>query len=645
MKKELQILVVEDMPADVVLINRELRKGGLAFRVHLATTDREFLRNLRNGSPDLILSDHDLRSFNGFSALELAKKHCPDVPFVFVTGSLGEQVAIESLRNGATDYVLKDRLEALVPAVLRALRLADERRLRREAEKALTESEDHFRTLVESVKDYAIFRLDVDGHVATWNPGVEFIIGYRAEEILGRSYNCLFPPVEAEQRLAERALQTAIKHGRTEQEGWRVRRDGSRFFARTTLTALPNTGGPLRGFAVIMRDETERRRAAEELRRSAAQHTAIVESAIDGIVTMDHDGIVREWNSAAVRLFGYSREDAVGRKIDSLIAAPALLQLYQQGLAQYLVTGAGSLIGRPIEMTARRADGTEFPIEMGIARLAGPEPARYSAVIRDITAHKAAAAEVRRLNAELEQRVRDRTAELETANSELESFSYSVSHDLRAPLRHITGFVGMLQARSGAKLDTESRELLESIAAAAARMTRLIEALLTFSRTGRADLRRQRVSLDELVRSVRADLQPELRDRKVDWRVEPLPDVQGDPDLLRQVLGNLVSNALKYTRPRPVPRIEIGARREGDNVVCFVRDNGVGFDPRYVDKLFGVFQRLHRASEFEGTGIGLASVRLIVQRHGGRVWAEGETGKGAVFYFSLPVAVPEEIPK
>ena len=638
MKKELQILIVEDMPADVVLINRELRKGGLAFRVHLATTDKEFLRNLRAGAPDLILSDHDLPAFNGFSALDLAKKHCPDVPFLFVTGSMGEQVAIESLRNGATDYVLKTRLEALVPAVLRALRLADERRLRREAEKALTESEDHFRTLVESVKDYAIFRLDADGHISTWNTGVEFIIGYRAEDILGRPYSCLFPPGDAEQRLARWALETALKHGRTEQEGWRVRRDGSRFFVRTTLTALPYTGGPLRGFAVIMRDETERRRAAEELRKSAAQHTAIVESAIDAIISMDHEGIVREWNSAAVRLFQYSREDAVGRKIDTLIAAPALMQLYQQGLAQYLVTGVGSLIGRPIEMTARRADGTEFPIEMGIARLSGSQPARYSAVIRDITAHKAAAAEVGRLNAELEQRVRDRTAELETANSELESFSYSVSHDLRAPLRHITGFVGMLQARSGALLDGESAELLQGISAAAERMTRLIEALLTFSRTGRADLHRQRVSLAQLVQLAQAELQPETRGRRIEWRIEPLPDVEGDPELLRQVLVNLMDNALKYTRPRPVPRIEIGARREGTNVVCHVRDNGVGFDPRYTEKLFGVFQRLHRANEFEGTGIGLATARLIIQRHGGRVWAEGETGKGATFHFSLPAA-------
>jgi PAS domain S-box-containing protein len=644
MKKEIQILVVEDMPADVVLINHELRKGGLRFRVQRVTNGKELVRAIESGPPDIILSDHGLPDFDGFSALLLAQQRCPDVPFLFVTGSMGEEVAIESLRKGATDYVLKNRLDTLVPAVLRALRLAEERRRRREAEQALAESEDHFRTLVESVKDYAIFMLDTEGHVATWNTGVEVIIGYRAEEILGRSYDCLYPKVDVDQGLPARALEAATRHERTELEGWRVRRDGARFLASTVITALRHADGKLRGFAVILRDETERRRAAEDLRQSAARHTAIVESAIDAILSIDHEGIVREWNSAAERLFQYAREEAVGRKIDTLIAAPALMALYKQGLAQYLVTGVGSLIGRPIEMTARRADGTEFVIELGIARIAGSNPALYSCVIRDVTAQKAAVAEIGRLNAELEQRVRDRTAELETANNELESFSYSVSHDLRAPLRHIGGFVGMLQARAEASLDAESRELLKGIGTAAERMSRLIEALLTFSRTGRADLRRQRVSLDELVLAVKGEVQAEAGRRRIDWRVEPLPAVEGDAELLRQVLVNLLANAVKYTRPRALPRIEIGARRENGSVIIHVRDNGVGFDPRYIDKLFSVFQRLHPASEFEGTGIGLATVRLIIQRHGGRVWAEGAPDRGATFYFSLPVAATEDHP-
>lgn len=321
MKKEIQILIVEDMPADVVLINHELRKGGLCFRVQRVATGKELVRAFNNGTPDLILSDHGLPQFDGFSAL--AQQHCPEVPFVFVTGSMGEEVAIESLKKGATDYVLKSRLDTLVSAVLRALRLAEERRRRREAEQALRESEDHFRTLVESVKDYAIFMLDTDGHVATWNTGVEFILGYRAEDILGRSFTCLYPDTEIAQQIPQHSLELAARQERIEQEGWRVRRDGVRFMANMVITALRRPDGTLRGYAIILRDETERRRAADELRQSAARHTAIVESAIDAILSIDHEGYVREWNSAAERLFQYSREEAVGRKIDTLIAAPA----------------------------------------------------------------------------------------------------------------------------------------------------------------------------------------------------------------------------------------------------------------------------------------------------------------------------------
>lgn len=640
MKKELQILIVEDMAADVVLINHELRKGGLAFRSRRVTTGDEFLKALRDGPPDLILSDHGLPEFDGFAALSLAQQHCPEVPFLFVTGSMGEEVAIESLKKGATDYVLKNRLGNLVPAVMRALRLANERRLRREAEHSLTESEEHLRTLIEGVKDYAIFMLDAEGHVATWSSGVECVLGYRAEDILGRSYACLFTAEDAGRRLPERLLDSAVKHGRVEREGWRLRHDGRTFLGSTLITALRNRTGMLRGFTVIIRDETARRRAEEELKRSEARHIAIVESALDAILLLDHEGVVREWNRAAEEMFGYSREDAVGRKLDSLIATAAMMDLYQQELAKYLVMGVGSLIGRPIEMTARRADGSELAIELGIAPIPGSTPSLYSAVIRNVTASKAAAGEIIRLNAELEQRVRERTAELQAANHELESFSYSVSHDLRAPLRHITGFVSMLQSHGAEKLDDEGRELLQSIADAADRMARLIGALLTFSRTGRSDLTKKLLDLGPMVRSVQGELREECRGRKVEWLIDPLPSVEADAELLRQVWVNLLSNALKYTRTRKVARIEIGAHREGREWICHVRDNGVGFDPRYGDKLFNVFQRLHRAPEFEGTGIGLANVRLIVQRHGGRAWAEGEPGQGATFYFSLPASDP-----
>ena len=244
--------------------------------------------------------------------------------------------------------------------------------------------------------------------------------------------------------------------------------------------------------------------------------------------------------------------------------------------------------------------------------------------------------EIRQLNADLERRVVARTAELEAANKELEAFSYSVSHDLRAPLRHIDGFVDLLTKHTGPSLDEKARRQLATIAASARNMGALIDDLLVFSRMGRTEMRRAAVDLGAMAEDVVRELRVDAKDRSVDWKVGTLPTVHGDPAMLRLVLVNLLSNALKYSGPRNPARIAVRAVADNGEVVVSVRDNGVGFDPKYTHKLFGVFQRLHGAGEFEGTGIGLANVRRIVSRHGGRTWAEGAIDEGATFYFSLP---------
>ena len=238
--------------------------------------------------------------------------------------------------------------------------------------------------------------------------------------------------------------------------------------------------------------------------------------------------------------------------------------------------------------------------------------------------------------AQLEARVRERTEELHASNSELEAFSYSVSHDLRAPLRHITGFATLLHQHAGASLDDQGRRYLTTITDAAARMATLIDDLLAFSRMGRANVSKRRVELSQLVREARDEVSADVNGRRIAWEIHDLPPVDADPSLLRPVLVNLLSNAVKYTGTRNEARIEVGTESRAGELVVFVRDNGVGFDMAYAHKLFGVFQRLHRADEFSGTGIGLANVRRIIQRHGGRTWAEGALDAGATFYFSLP---------
>jgi PAS domain S-box-containing protein len=258
------------------------------------------------------------------------------------------------------------------------------------------------------------------------------------------------------------------------------------------------------------------------------------------------------------------------------------------------------------------------------------EEGKIYAAARDVTAER-----------KMTEDLKVSLAKVGEVNRELESFSYSVSHDLRAPLRHITGFAALLERSAGDRLDDKDRRYLGTIVNAATRMGRLIDDLLAFSRTSRAAISRQPVDLAQVVDEARRDIEDETAGRDLDWVVEPLPPVSGDREMLKLAFVNLLSNAVKYSRPRERARIEVGAAKVNGSVTVFVRDNGVGFDPQYAHKLFGVFQRLHSADDFEGTGIGLATVRRIVSRHGGKVWAEGVPGRGATFYLSLPPAARE----
>lgn len=326
----------------------------------------------------------------------------------------------------------------------------------------------------------------------------------------------------------------------------------------------------------------------------------------------------------------------------SIGVAFALSTWLQRGIAQPVRTlaEAAQVVSESKDFAVRAS--VESDDELGL--LAGA----FNEMLREIqqrdTALRTSETRLRQLNSELERRVQARTAELESSNRELEAFSYSVSHDLRAPLRHIDGFADLLRRQTASGLDDKARRYIETISESAKSMGMLIDDLLSFSRMGRAEMRQTPVHLGAMVTEVRTTLTPDAADREIVWNVSTLPTVLGDPAMLRQVVMNLLSNAVKYTRGRAPARITVGATEADHETVLFVQDNGAGFDMAYVHKLFGVFQRLHRAEDFEGTGIGLANVRRIVQRHGGRVWAEGRLDHGATFFVAFPREVAAEEP-
>jgi PAS domain S-box-containing protein len=422
---------------------------------------------------------------------------------------------------------------------------------------------------------------------------------------------------------------------RTDEDAGRHRLRDGRIIEVDTASQAVDFGGRPAALQVV-HDLTARRDSERALERSEARKAAIVESALDCVITMDAEGRVVEFNPAAERTFGYCQSDVVGRPLADLIIPPDLRQKHRDGLARHRETGHHTVLGRRLEMRAMRADGAQFPVELAITQIQGSGgQALYTGFVRDISDRKRAEEDLRLLNAELEERVRLRTTELQAAADELEAFSYSVSHDLRAPLRSIDGFSQALAEDAGSSLPAEAKGHLDRIRAATQRMAHLIDDLLSLSRVARSPMTRERVDVTDLAGRILAELGRQSPDRMVRLTIAPAMMASGDPRLLRVALENLLENAWKFTTGREDARIEVGQTKGGSAPVFFVRDNGAGFDPAYVGKLFTPFQRLHASSEFPGTGIGLATVRRIMHRHGGRVWADGQPGQGACFYFTL----------
>jgi PAS domain S-box-containing protein len=383
---------------------------------------------------------------------------------------------------------------------------------------------------------------------------------------------------------------------------------------------------------VRRRVERELLQSRDELQSEVAERTQqanLLNLTHDTIFVRDTSDIITYWNRGAQELYGWTAEQALGKHSHQLMQTEFPISI-DEVHAQLL--RAGRWEG---ELRKTKADGSRVVVASRWS-LRRDERGHAAAILEtnnDVSDRKRREEEIRKLNDELKKR----TTDLEATNRELEAFAYSVSHDLRAPIRHIVGYAELLQKHSSSALDEKSQRYMMTILESAKKMGTLIDDLLAFSRIGRAETRATTVNLDLLVKEALGEVQQDTNGRNIAWNVGALPELYGDRSMLRLALVNLISNAVKFTRTRPRAEIEIGClEKNKDGVVVFIRDNGVGFDMKYVDKLFGVFRRLHSTQAFEGTGIGLATVHRIIHRHGGRVWAEGLVDSGATFFLAVP---------
>ncbi|HET6404735.1 MAG TPA: PAS domain S-box protein [Candidatus Thermoplasmatota archaeon] len=474
----------------------------------------------------------------------------------------------------------------------------------------------------------SVFFLDPEGRVASWNQGAERLSGYKPNEIIGKHFSVFFPAADIHARKPQYELRVAAKQGRFEDEGWRIRADGTMFWANVILTALLD-GDRLLGYAKVTRDLTARRHAEEALRQSEERFRLLTHSVKDyAIFMLDTRGHIISWNEGARQLKGYESDEIIGEHFSRFYEPSDIDRGHPQWELEVALRD-----GRYEEEGWRvRKDGSRFWANVTITALrdATGRHVGYAKVTRDLTTRK-----------EAEEELRQRAAAYANINRELDAFSHTVAHDLRSPIRAMEHLTSILLEEEGGGLTPDGVETLRSLHATALSMARLVQDLLDFSTAAGRQPARDEVDVTALARQV-GDEYARLAQRPVEVRVQEGLVAHADAHLLRVALSNLLSNAFKFTRKVPHPRIEVGVEETEHGRAFFVRDNGIGLEPAHASRLFRPFTRLQNSVEFEGTGIGLATVFRIIDRHGGRVWATGKPEQGATFYFTLPPAGPTD---
>jgi PAS domain S-box-containing protein len=501
---------------------------------------------------------------------------------------------------------------------------------RKANERRLWDREARLGSVLEAAPD-AIVMVDGEGRVVLVNAQTERLFGYARDALIGQSIDVLVPLRIRERHAGHRRAFATAPRVRSMGEGMDLagqRADGSEFPVAISLSPVDTDEGTLT--IASIRDVSHARQAEKALRDRETRFRALLEAAPDAIVIADTQGRIELVNAQTERIFGYARDRLIGQPIEILV--PDRLRDRHVGHRENYIAGPRvRAMGEGLELRGRRADGSEFPVAISLSPVETSNGALVIAAIRDVTERDRIERKIQALN----QRLTRDNAELAAVNLELEAFSYSVSHDLRAPLRAIDGFSQALLEDCSDTLDDTGRDYLDRVRRSAQRMGLLIDDLIKLSRVTRADTHMQDVDLSALAERIAQDLKATEPERLVDFSIQPALVAHGDARLLQIVLENLLGNAWKFTSGRTPSRIEVGRSRQDGEEAFFVRDNGAGFNMAYVDKLFRAFQRLHDAADFAGTGIGLATAQRVIHKHGGRIWATGEIDKGATFYFRI----------
>lgn len=481
--------------------------------------------------------------------------------------------------------------------------------------------------IVQSSND-AIIGKSLNSIILTWNEGAQKLFGYTADEVVGESIHILIPP---ERLYEEASIIEKLKSGQRvdHYETQRLRKDGSLADLSITVSPIKDESGTIIGAAQIARDISGRKQAKLALEREKLMR-AILDRAYSAFVAIDESGTITDWNHSAEIMFGWSRNEAVGKSLADTIIPPQFRKAHLEGLQRYRETREGTILNRRVELIALRHDGSEFPVELGIFPVLVGTQYSFCAFVVDITERKA-----------LLKQLEDHKEELERSNSELQRFAYVAAHDLKEPLRTIVSYTNLLAEENKGKLSKDSQENMGFIVDAGKRMQQLIGDLLTYSRVETQGKPLVPTDCNDVFDLTAASLQTTITEAHGHVSRDELPVVLADATQLEQLFLNLLGNALKFHAEQP-PEIHVSAGKDNGNWLFCVKDNGIGMDMKFADRVFQMFQRLHSMSEYPGTGIGLALCKKIVERHKGRIWLESEPGKGTTFCFTLLAPVESE---